>query len=263
MSKCSHIMVGMDQVFKAINDPSRRLLLDKLFENDGQSLGELCRHLPAMTRYGVMNHLRILEEAGLVTTRKSGRSKHHYLNPVPIRLLHDRWISKYAEPTVSAVTALKAHLEGGTREVSKPVHIYKTYIRATTEEVWEAIVDGDKTVQYFYGTRVESDWTVGSSMNYYDSAGNIVSRGEVLAIDPPKRLEFTFAPLWEPVLIEEGSSRQVWAIAEINGMSELTIELFDVVEGGAIYEDFINGFPYIVAGLKSLLETGEALPAPY
>lgn len=254
---------GMDEVFKAINDPSRRLLLDKLFAEDGQTLGDLCQYLPAMTRYGVMNHLRILEGAGLVTTRKAGRSKHHYLNPVPIRLIHDRWISKYAEPTVGAVTALKAHLERGARAVSKPVHIYKAYIRAPIDEVWEAIVDGDKTSQYFYGTRVESEWTVGSSMNYYDSAGEMVSKGEVLAIDAPKRLEFTFAPLWDPALIEEGASRQVWSIAEINGMSELTIELFDVIEGGAIYDDFVNGFPYIVSGLKSLVETGAALPAPY
>ena len=82
----------MDEVFKAINDPSRRLLLDKLYERDGQTLGELCAYLPEMTRFGVMSHLKILEEAELVTTRKQGRQKFHYLNPVPIRLIHDRWI---------------------------------------------------------------------------------------------------------------------------------------------------------------------------
>ena len=97
----------MDEVFRAINDPSRRLLLDRLFAEDGQTLGQLCEHLPGMTRFGVMNHLRVLEEAGLVTTRKVGRSKHHYLNPVPIRLIHDRWISKYAEPAVSRVADIK------------------------------------------------------------------------------------------------------------------------------------------------------------
>ena len=86
----------MDEVFKAIGDPHRRLLLDKLYEQDGQTLGELCAYLPEMTRYGVMNHLRILEEADLVNTLKQGRSKYHYLNPVPIKLIHDRWISRYA-----------------------------------------------------------------------------------------------------------------------------------------------------------------------
>jgi DNA-binding transcriptional ArsR family regulator len=252
----------MDEVFKAINDPSRRLLLDNLFEEDGRTLGELCDLLPDMTRFGVMNHLRILEEAELVTTRKEGRSKYHYLNPVPIRLIHDRWISKYAEPTVGAIAGLKAHLEGGVKPMSKPVHIYKAYIKAAVEEVWDAIVDGEKTVQYFYGTRVESDWEVGSSMNYFYPDGTMASEGRVLSIDPPKRIEFTFKPLWDEKLAAEGTSRSVWAIADVNGMSELTIELFDVVDGGAIHTDFAAGYPYIVSGLKSLLETGEALPSP-
>ncbi len=96
----------MDEVFRALNDSSRRLLLDRLFENDGQTLAELCAHLPEMTRYGVMNHLRVLEEGGLITTRKVGRSKHHYLNPVPIRMVHDRWISKYTAPRVGALARL-------------------------------------------------------------------------------------------------------------------------------------------------------------
>jgi len=252
----------MDDVFKAINDPSRRLLLDALFEHDGQTLGELCSHLPDMTRYGVMNHLRVLEEAGVVTTLKEGRSKYHYLNPVPIRLIHDRWISKYAEPRVGAIAGLKAHLERGA-VMEKPVHIYKAYIRAAVTEVWEAIVDGDKTVQYFYGTRVESDWQVGSSMNYYDANGKMVSEGEIIAIDPPKRIEFTFQALWDAELVAEGPAREVWSIADVNGMAELTIELFDVAVDGKTYDDFINGFPYIVSGLKSLLETGAGLPAPY
>ncbi len=249
-------------MFKAVNDPSRRCLLDALFEQDGQTLGELCLLLPEMTRYGVMNHLRILEEAALVTTRKLGRSKYHYLNPVPIRLIHDRWISKYAEPRIGAIAGLKAHLERGSA-MDKPAHIYKAYIRAAIEDVWDAIVNGDKTVQYFYGTRVESDWEVGSSMNYYDANGGLVSEGEIIAIDQPKRLEFTFQALWDEKLVAEGPAREVWEIREVNGMAELTIELYDVAVGGATYEDFVNGFPYIVSGLKSLLETGEALPSPY
>jgi len=250
----------MDEVFRAINDPSRRLLLDRLFERDGQTLGELCAHLPEMTRYGVMNHLGILEEAGLVTTLKRGRSKFHYLNPVPIRLIHDRWISKYAEPRVGAITGIKARLESGARALSKPVHVYRTYIRAGVDDVWDAIIDGDKTVQYFYGTRVESDWQVGSSMNYYDAEGNPVIEGQIISIDPPKRLEFTFQALWRPELMEEGPAREVWSLSEINGMTEVTIELYDIVEGGPSYEDFVDGLPYILSGLKSLLETGEALP---
>ena len=251
----------MDGVFKAINDPSRRLLLDELFERDGQTLGELCTYLPEMTRYGVMNHLAILEEAGLVTTRRQGRSKFHYLNPVPIRLIHDRWISKYAEPRVGAIAGIKARLESGAKPLSTPVHVYRTYIRATVDEVWDAIVDGDKTVQYYYGTRVDSLWQVGSPMNYYDAEGKPVSEGHIMSIDPPKRLEFTFQALWSPELVEEGPAREVWSLSEKNGMTELTVELYDIVEGGATYNDFVGGLPYILSGLKSLLETGEALPA--
>jgi DNA-binding transcriptional ArsR family regulator len=109
-------MTGMDDVFRALNDPSRRLLLDRLFADDGQTLGELCRHLPAMTRFGVMSHLRVLEEANLVTTQKVGRSKFHYLNPVPIKLISERWISKYTQRTVEALAGLKTGLEEGSNE---------------------------------------------------------------------------------------------------------------------------------------------------
>src|SRR3989442_848738 len=101
----------MEPVFRALADPSRRLLLDRLFDRDGQTLGELAGQLPGMTRFGVMRHLDVLEAADLVTTQRVGREKRHYLNPVPIRLVHDRWISKYAEPVVGAMAALKQHLE--------------------------------------------------------------------------------------------------------------------------------------------------------
>jgi DNA-binding transcriptional ArsR family regulator len=108
-----HLRVDDDLVFRALADPSRRLLLDRLFERDGRALGDLGSQLE-MTRFGVMKHLRILEEAGLVLTRKVGRRKLHYLNPVPIRLIHDRWIGKYTARRSDALVALKAQLEGGT-----------------------------------------------------------------------------------------------------------------------------------------------------
>jgi DNA-binding transcriptional ArsR family regulator len=100
----------MDAVFKALADPTRRSLLDRLFEEDGQTLSALVERLP-MTRFGVMKHLRVLEEAGLVTTRRNGREKLHFLNPVPIQLVHDRWVSKYAEPMAAALSGLKRKLE--------------------------------------------------------------------------------------------------------------------------------------------------------
>src|SRR5438270_2330171 len=121
---------GSDEVFKALADPSRRLLLDSLFVEDGQTLGELAARLPGMTRFGAMKHLRVLESAGLVTTRKVGREKLHYLNPVPVRLIHDRWINKYAEPWAGALADLKTNLE---RPTDRPRHVFQVYVRGRPE----------------------------------------------------------------------------------------------------------------------------------
>src|SRR5213594_1927969 len=151
-----------DPVFKALGDPTRRLLLDRLYERDGRSLTELESDLE-MSRFGVMKHLRVLEAAGLVVTRKSGREKLHYLNPVPIRLIHDRWISKYAEPVLGALSALKQHME---RPMITPDHIYSVYVKAAPERIWQAITDGREKEQYYYGTRVGSDWQPGSPIVY-------------------------------------------------------------------------------------------------
>ena len=105
----------MDEVFKALADAGRRALLDALRGRDGQTLNELCEVLPDITRFGVMKHLHVLEEAQLVVTERSGRSKLHYLNPVPIREIHDRWISRYAEPFVTGLLALRDQSETGGR----------------------------------------------------------------------------------------------------------------------------------------------------
>jgi DNA-binding transcriptional ArsR family regulator len=102
--------MDMDEVFRALADPTRRSLLDELFERDGQTLSELEQRLP-MSRFGVMKHLRVLEAAGLVKTKRRGREKLHFLNPVPIRLVHDRWVSKYAEPWATALSGLKTQIE--------------------------------------------------------------------------------------------------------------------------------------------------------
>ena len=102
-----------ERVFKALADPTRRLLLDRLFERDGRTLTELESEVE-MTRFGVMKHLRVLEDAGLVVSRKSGREKRHFLNAIPIRLIHDRWIDKYTERRVSALADLKSELERTT-----------------------------------------------------------------------------------------------------------------------------------------------------
>ena len=148
----------MAPIFRALADPGRRVLLDRLFERDGQTLGELCAALPEMTRFGVMKHLGVLEAADLVTTQKVGREKRHFLNPVPIRLAHDRWIGKFAEPVVGAMSFLKRTLEAPMEPVD---HVYSVYIKASPDRVWRAITDGDDTARYYFGTRVASSWESG------------------------------------------------------------------------------------------------------
>jgi DNA-binding transcriptional ArsR family regulator len=248
----------MEAVFKALDDPSRRLLLDRLFERDGQSLAELCEHLPAMTRFGVMNHLGVLEAAGLVVTRKEGRRKLHYLNPVPIRLVHDRWISKYTEPIAGTLAAMTAHLEGGAT-VQSPSHVYQTYIRCTPEAAWQAITDGAATVRYYYGTRVESTWRPGDPIRYLAPDGSVVADGQVVACDPPRRLDLTFLPHWDPELEAEGPARMAWIVEESEGLTRVTVEYYDL--GGKQAHEFMGGIPYIVSGLKTLLETGAPIAA--
>src|SRR5258706_9113107 len=139
----------MDEVFKALADPTRRSLLDELFKQDGQSLSALEQRLP-MTRFGVMKHLRLLEEAGLVTTGRRGREKLHFLNPVPIRLVHDRWVSKYAEPWAATLSELKTEMEA---EMEK---VFEIYIRTTPERLWEAITDSETRSKFQFGARVTS-----------------------------------------------------------------------------------------------------------
>src|ERR1700760_2489362 len=149
--------MDMDEVFKALADPTRRSLLDELFKADGQTLSALEQRLP-MTRFGVMKHLQVLEQAGLVVTKKRGREKLHFLNPVPIRLVHDRWVSKYAEPWAAGLSALKTSLEEATLE-----KVFEIYIKTTPERLWEAITDPELRAKYNFGVGVQSDWTPGST----------------------------------------------------------------------------------------------------
>src|SRR5687767_1783627 len=180
----------MDEVFRALADPTRRSLLDELFREDGQTLSALEERLP-MTRFGVMKHLKQLEDAGLVVTRKRGREKLHFLNPVPIRLVHDRWVSKYAEPWADALSGLKSRLE---RPMEK---VFEIYIHTTAERLWEAITDGEIRSKYNFGSRVSSDWKPGSRVEMsHPNADGLLGEGEVFEVDPPRRLVHSMIALW-------------------------------------------------------------------
>jgi uncharacterized protein YndB with AHSA1/START domain len=244
----------VDDVFKALADPTRRSLLDELFRDDGQTLSALEERLP-MTRFGVMKHLKVLEEAGLVVTKRRGREKLHFLNPVPIRLVHDRWVSKYAEPWAAGLTGLKRQLEEATME-----KVFEIYIKTTPERLWEAITDPQMRAKYSFGVRVDSDWSPGSEYTSAHPAGVDIAAGENVEVDPPRRLVQTMTALWSDEVKSEGASRVTWEIEPVEDSCRLTVTHDQLREGanGELY----GGWPMILSGLKTLLETGEELTTP-
>jgi len=243
-----------NQVFKALADPTRRLLLDALHERDGQTLTELGAGRD-MTRFGVMKHLKLLEEAGLVATRRSGREKLHFLNAVPIRLIHDRWIDKYTEPWVAVLSDLKHRLENTMEKV------YEIYIRSTPERLWEAITDPEIRSKYNFGARVESEWTPGARLEMSAPGANLqLAEGEILEVDPPRRLVHTMTALWSDDVKREGASRVTWDIEPVGDSCHLTVT-HDQLRDGA-HDEIYGGWPMILSGLKTWLESGELLTTP-
>jgi uncharacterized protein YndB with AHSA1/START domain/biotin operon repressor len=242
------------RVFKALADPTRRYLLDALFLRDGRSLTELESELE-MSRFGVMKHLRLLEEAGLVVSRRSGRNKLHFLNPVPIRLIHDRWIDKYTETWVATLSEIKQRLEKTMEKV------YEIYIRTTPEQLWEAITDPEIRSKYNFGARVESDWKVGSRLTMGTPTTNqLLGEGEVLEVDPPHLLVHTMVALWSEDVRKEGSSRVTWQIDPVGDSCCLRVTHDELREGAN--EELFGGWPMILSGLKTWLETGNLLTTP-
>jgi DNA-binding transcriptional ArsR family regulator len=244
----------VDEVFKALADPTRRGLLDELFREDGQTLGTLEERF-SMTRFGVMKHLKVLEEAGLVVTRRRGREKLHFLNPVPIRLVHDRWVSKYAEPWVAGLSEIKERLE------SQMEKVYEIFIKTTPERLWEAIVDPEIRAKYNFGAAVHSDWTPGARLELAaPNAAGPLGEGEVLESDPPRRLVHTLTALWSDEVKSAGTSRVTWEIVPVGDSCQLTLT-HDQLPGDASNQIY-GGWPMILSGLKTWLETGEQLTTP-
>lgn len=254
-----------DTVFRALAHPSRRLLLDQLYARDGRTLTELQQQL-TMTRFGVMKHLRLLEDAGLVTTRRAGREKLHYLNPVPIQLLYDRWIGKYAAGRVSALADLKTVLEGGsalaTNAEARPRLVNQIFIHAPVERVWEAVTTPEFTARYFYGSILKSDLSVGSPFTYFMPDGETpVIEGELLEYDPPRRLVHSYHSLWGP-LAEDAPTTVTWELEAVkDDLTRLTVVHEDFEGETATYKGLSSGgWAWILSNLKTLLETGEPMP---
>ena len=241
-------------MFRALADPTRRELLDELFRSDGQTLTALQERFP-MTRFGVMKHLRQLEEAGLIVTRRRGREKLHFLNPVPIRLIHDRWVSKYAEPWVAGLSEIKQQLENPMQK------IFEIYIRTTPERLWEAITDPDIRRKYNFGASVTSDWTPGARLEMgHPAAPGLLGDGEVLEADPPRRLVHTLTALWSDEVKSAGTSRVTWEIEPVGDSCRLVLTHDQLPETAS--SEIYGGWPMILSGLKTWLETGQELTTP-
>lgn len=255
-----------DAVFRALADPTRRTLLDRLRAQDGQTLGELCAEL-GMARQSATQHLDLLVEAGLVTIVRRGRERLHHLNPSPIHDLQERWISSFDRPRLDALGAIRRHAEElamsedtQTNQTAGavPTYVYVTYIRATREQVWRALTDADLTAAY-WDHRNESDWQVGSTWQHrrLDGSGSDID-GTVLESDPPRRLVVTFEDPNAERLSQP--STVTFELEPGADLVRLTVTHEHLPTLG-MYGGISRGWPAVLANLKSLLETGSALPA--
>jgi uncharacterized protein YndB with AHSA1/START domain/DNA-binding transcriptional ArsR family regulator len=250
----------MDKVFKALGDPTRRHLLDRLHEREGQTLGELCGDL-GMARQSATQHLAVLEAANLVSSVRRGRERLHYLNPVPLHEIQERWIDKFERPRLRTLTEVKRRAEEDEM-TDKPTYVYVTYIHATAERVWHALTDADLSARYWGHSNV-SDWEPGSAWEHRRTDGSGVADvvGTVLEAVPPRRLVMTFAgPNEEP---SAAPSKVTFTIEPHEEIVRLTVTHENLADQ-AEYEAAASGWPAVLSNLKSLIETGQVLPqAPW
>ncbi len=269
---------GMDDVFRALADPSRRSLLDSLNRCNGQTLRELCAGL-AMARQSVSKHLAVLEAASLVTTLRRGREKQHFLNAAPINAIADRWIHHYDRRRVEALADLKIALEqhamtANTTTTSNPAteFVYTTYIDTTPDRLWEALTDPTFTRQY-WGVALTSDWQVGSTVTW-EVAGATVSdpAQTVLVADRPHRLSFMWHTITPEFAAAVGGDQEEWRVMAAEELSHVTFDIEPAgalvkltvthagfEPGSAVLSGVSGGWPSVLASLKTLLETGRPL----
>ncbi len=258
-------MPGEDAVFRALADPTRRALLDQLRQRNGQTLGELCGPLD-MARQSATQHLGVLETASLITTVRRGREKLHYLNPVPLWAIQERWIERFERPRLRALSAIKHRAEEDSAEedsmADRPDYVYVTYIESSPERVWAALTDPDLTAQYWGHSNV-SDWQPGSRWEHRRTDGSGIADvvGTVLESTPPKRLVMTFDAPGD--LPPSGPSTVTFDIEPYHEITRLTVTHENLADEAA-RQAISAGWPAVLANLKSLLETGHELPrAPW
>jgi len=244
----------MDDVFKALADPARRTLLDALRQRDGQTLQELTELLD-MTRFGVMKHLNVLGDAGLVVTHKQGRFKYHYLNAVPLQQTIDRWIEPMcAKPAARAVLTLKDQLEGKI-DMPKPDFVLQTFIRCTQDALWDALSNPNSMAAYhFMCDSVTGSATVGGTLSWIKPDGSTMFSQKPTRIEPKSRIEATFEPAFFGP--DAPASRMAFQIEPMGDHCKLTVEHYDLPAG---QEGVADGWALLTSSLKSWLETGSGL----
>lgn len=261
---------AIDDVFRALADPSRRQLLDRLNERGGQTLRELCSGLD-MTRQSVSKHLGVLEAANLVTSVRRGREKLHYLNTAPINEIGERWINRYDRGRVEALADLKRALEEEP-PMDNPSFVYTTYIHTTPERLWQALTDPAWTARY-WGITFDSDWQAGSPMTWHQRGTSITDPEQVvLESEPYTRLSYTwhtFTPELMDTLdlnaetqeriVAEPRSKATFELEQLGELVKLTV-IHDVAPDSITASLISRGWPRVISDLKTLLETGETLP---
>ncbi len=261
---------GMDKVFRALADPSRRLLLDSLNARNGQTLRELSSGLE-MTRQSVSKHLAVLEAANLMTTVRRGREKLHYLNAAPINEIGERWITHYERERVRALADLKHALEDNTMD--KPSFVYTTYIQTTPERLWQALTDPAFTDRY-WGATFDTDWKAGSTMTWTQFGATIADPEQVvLESEPYRRLSYTWHTMTTELseslhltekarerIVADQRSKVTFDIEQLDALVKLTV-VHDGFAPGSVVAGMVSaGWPRVLSNLKTLLETGDVLP---
>lgn len=245
----------MDAIFKALNDPIRRAMLDSLRAKDGQTLSDLEPQFD-MTRFGVMKHLGLLETAGLITTKKVGRFKHHYLNAVPLQEVTDRWIEPLlAAPTARGLLDIKAKLEGENTMTDQPDFRHQTVISCTQDALWDALTKADQMAQYHFACDAATgDAVEGQPMDMLRKDGSLMLRQTTISLTPKTRIESTFEPHWGDAM--NAHSRIVFEIRPEGDHCFLTCEHYDIPAG---QDGVREGWVRHTSSLKSWLETGSAI----
>jgi len=266
----------IDDVFRALADPTRRRLLDNLNGRSGLTLRELCTDT-GMARQSVSKHLTVLEAAQLITTVRRGREKLHYLNPAPIHAISERWINQYDRHRVLALADLKRALED--HPVDSPSFVYTTYIKTTPQRLWQALTEPAFTERY-WGLTLESHWTPDSTITLHQWGLTIADPEQrILEAEPYERLSYTwhtFTPEWREAAHErvgfpeefleriaaEPRSKVTFEIVDFGDLVKLTVIHDDFPPDSGVLPTISQGWPHILANLKTMLETGETLPAP-